>query len=276
MIPKVIHYCWFGRGEKPDIIKKCIENWKTMLPDFEIIEWNEDNFDVNMYDYTKEAYGLGKWAFVSDVARLWVVYNYGGLYMDTDVEILQKTDYLYDYPAFFACQNEITVNTGYGFGAEKNHWLVKEMLDDYKDRKLIVNGKPNLTPCTVFCTDLLNRLMPECNIILESKTIKDILFISCHDYNSMFYHYSTGTWGAKPNLSGNKRKWKDSPLKRFFRNEKRLKRILNHYGTRRYKIYIFFAYDFLERGIFFYIKLLFKKIFCRKRRNKKTNSNKNN
>lgn len=99
------------------------------------------------------------------------------------------------------------VNTGYGFGAEKNHWLVKEMLDDYKDRKLIVNGKPNLIPCTVFCTDLLNRLMPECNIILKSKTIKDILFISCHDYNSMFYHYSTGTWGqsrisAETNVNG--------------------------------------------------------------------------
>ncbi len=79
MIPKIIHYCWFGRNPKPDIVIKCIDSWKKHCPDYEIIEWNEDNFDVNMIPYTKEAYKNKKWAFVSDYARLWVINNRGGI-----------------------------------------------------------------------------------------------------------------------------------------------------------------------------------------------------
>lgn len=79
-IPRIIHYCWFGGNEKPEIVKKCMASWKEKCPDFEIKEWNENNFDINMFPYTKEAYENKKWAFVSDVARLWIIYNYGGIY----------------------------------------------------------------------------------------------------------------------------------------------------------------------------------------------------
>ena len=92
MIPKIIHYCWFGRGEKPALAKNCIASWRKFFPDYEIKEWNEDNFDVNIIPYTAEAYTCKKYAFVSDYARFWVLYKYGGLYFDTDVEVIRPMD----------------------------------------------------------------------------------------------------------------------------------------------------------------------------------------
>lgn len=91
-IPKVIHYCWFGRNPLPPMAVKCIESWKKYLPDYEIKEWNEDNFDVSLIPYTEEAYHLKKYAFVSDFARFWVLYNYGGIYLDVDVEVIKPID----------------------------------------------------------------------------------------------------------------------------------------------------------------------------------------
>ena len=86
-IPKTIHYCWFGKGQKSELMLKCINSWKKYLPDYEIIEWNEDNFDINSNEYVKEAYENKKYAFVTDYVRLYVLLNYGGIYMDTDVEV---------------------------------------------------------------------------------------------------------------------------------------------------------------------------------------------
>ena len=90
MIPKIVHYCWFGKGEKSDIIKKCMETWKRNCHGYEFMEWNETNFDVNMCEFTRGAYENKKWAFVSDVARLVALKKYGGFYIDTDVEILAE------------------------------------------------------------------------------------------------------------------------------------------------------------------------------------------
>lgn len=131
MIPKKIHYCWFGRGEKPKLAKKCIESWKKYCPDYEIIEWNEDNFDVNMCEYTKYCYKNGKWAFLSDYVRLNVVNEYGGLYFDTDVEVVRKFDELLEYDAFFGFENEKYVASGLGFGAIANHPTIVAMLQEY-------------------------------------------------------------------------------------------------------------------------------------------------
>ena len=105
MIPKVIHYCWFGNNPKPKMVKKCINSWKKYCSDYEIIEWNENNFDVNYCDYVKEAYEAKKWAFVSDFARLWIIYNCGGIYLDTDVEIIRNLDELLNDKAFFGFED---------------------------------------------------------------------------------------------------------------------------------------------------------------------------
>ena len=117
MIPKKIHYCWFGRGEKPKLARKCIESWKRYCPDFEIIEWNEDNFDVTKYAYSKYCFDNKKWAFLSDFVRLIVIYENGGIYFDTDVEVIKSLDNLLQYEAFYGFENEDYVATGLGFGS---------------------------------------------------------------------------------------------------------------------------------------------------------------
>ena len=100
MIPKIIHYCWFGHNPLPESAKKCIESWKKYLPGYEIKEWNESNFNVNAIPYTEEAYRLKKYAFVSDYARFWILYHYGGLYFDTDVEVIKRMDDIIERGAF--------------------------------------------------------------------------------------------------------------------------------------------------------------------------------
>ena len=139
MIPKVIHYCWFGRNPLPPLAIKCIKSWKKYLPDYEIKEWNEDNFDVNIIPYTKEAYAAKKYAFVSDYARFWILYKYGGLYFDTDVEIIKPMDDIIARGPFMGCENEVKDNEatalavapGLGLGVNPGLDLYKEMLDLY-------------------------------------------------------------------------------------------------------------------------------------------------
>ena len=106
MIPKVIHYCWFGRNPLPPLAVKCIESWKKFLPGYEIKEWNEDNFDVNIIPYIQEAYEARKYAFVSDYARFYILYHHGGIYFDTDVEVIKSIDDIIERGAFMGCENE--------------------------------------------------------------------------------------------------------------------------------------------------------------------------
>ena len=147
-IPKIIHYCWFGENPKSKLIKKCIKSWKKYCPDYEIIEWNESNFDININDYVKEAYQEKKWAFVTDYARLWVIYNYGGIYLDTDVELIRSLDGLLNDKSFFGSEDNQHIATGLGFGAEKENFIVKKMMDDYKDIHFIQDdGTFDLLPC---------------------------------------------------------------------------------------------------------------------------------
>ena len=120
MIPKIIHYCWFGRNPLPPLALKCIASWKKFFPDYEIKEWNEDNFDVNMIPYTKEAYEAKKWAFVSDYFRMEKVAEYGGIYFDTDVELMRNPSILLLDPAFFAFETCDAVNAAI-FGAIPHH-----------------------------------------------------------------------------------------------------------------------------------------------------------
>ena len=112
MIPKKIHYCWFGRGEKPKLAQMCIASWRKYCPDYEIVEWNEDNFDLDYNAYTRYCYDNKKWAFLSDFVRLVVVAEHGGLYFDTDVELLKSPDELLRYGAFYGFENDSNINTG--------------------------------------------------------------------------------------------------------------------------------------------------------------------
>lgn len=158
-IPKVIHYCWFGDNEKSKLIKKCIASWKKYCPDYEIIEWNERNIDPAIIDYTREAYDEKKWAFVTDYIRLYIIYNMGGIYLDTDVELLRGLDDLLDYDSFFALEKGNYIATGLGFGAKKENEYVKRMLDDYKEIHFKKrDGTYDLTPCPVRNTQSIDFL----------------------------------------------------------------------------------------------------------------------
>lgn len=131
MIPKKIHYCWFGRNELPAKAKKCIASWRKYCPDYEIVEWNEDNFDLESNAYIRYCYQNKRWAFLSDLARLMIVEKHGGIYFDTDVELIAPIDHLLEHEAFFGFESKGVVNTGLGFGAMAGHLAVKAMIDEY-------------------------------------------------------------------------------------------------------------------------------------------------
>ena len=134
MIPKIIHYCWFGKKDLPPEAKRCIASWKKMCPDYVIIRWDENNFDVNQNPFIKAAYEAKKWAFVSDYARLKVVYDNGGIYLDTDVELRKNLDSLREHGCYIGIQqNEFLCTTGLGFGATKSNPVVLKMLESYDD-----------------------------------------------------------------------------------------------------------------------------------------------
>lgn len=141
IIPRTIHYCWFGRGEKPKLTEKCIASWEKVCQGYEIREWNEDNFDMNRHPYLKWCYENQKWAFFSDLARLMIVYEHGGIYLDTDVEMVRPFDSLLKYEAFFGFESNESIATGLGFGSVPGHPILKEMIGVYD--KLVPDEKGN-------------------------------------------------------------------------------------------------------------------------------------
>ena len=132
MISKIIHYCWFGGNPLPELAQKCIESWKKYCPDYEIKRWDETNFDLNYNYYVREAYDAKKWAFVTDVVRLYALVNEGGIYMDTDVEVLKPLDEFLKYEAFSGFETEKDILTGI-MASEKGQRLFIELLNDYND-----------------------------------------------------------------------------------------------------------------------------------------------
>ena len=148
VIPKKIHYCWFGGKEIPDEFVRYIEGWKKLCPDYEIIRWDETNYDYKKNQYMREAYDNKKYGFVPDYARLDIIYNEGGIYLDTDVELIRKPDRLLMNDAFFGFQNEYIINMGLGFGARKGQSFVKELRDYYNGKSFYNDdGTLNLDSC---------------------------------------------------------------------------------------------------------------------------------
>lgn len=163
MIPKIIHYCWFGRNPLPELALRCIDSWKKYLPDYEIKEWNEDNFDVTIIPYTAEAYNEKKYAFVSDYARFWILYKYGGLYFDTDVEIIRPMDDIISRGPFMGCENnagngatKLGVAPGLGLGVNPGFGLYKKILESYEGESFYnSDGSYNLKTIVSRTTSLL-------------------------------------------------------------------------------------------------------------------------
>ncbi len=178
MIPKKIHYCWFGRGKKTKLARKCIESWKKYCPDYEIVEWNEDNFDVNINAYVKEAYQAKKYAFVSDYARFYILYHEGGVYFDTDVELIKPIDEIVAKGAFMGCETDgcnslqeiyepnkfgevnpglgIAAAPGLGIAAAPGLRLYEEILEYYNGiHFLMPDGSLNQKTVVAYTTEVL-------------------------------------------------------------------------------------------------------------------------
>lgn len=159
MIPKKIHYCWFGGNPLPELAVKCIGSWKKFCPDYEIIEWNEENYDVSQNTYMRQAYENKRWGFVPDYARLDIIYNHGGIYLDTDVEIIKPIDELLELEAFAGVeQNSPYIALGLGFGASKGHYAIKKMRDYYDQLLFVENGELNLLPAPKINSKVLEEL----------------------------------------------------------------------------------------------------------------------
>lgn len=137
LIPKVIHYCWFGGGDIPDKYKAWMESWEKYCPDYKIQRWDESNYDITKNKYMLQAYENKKWGFVPDYARLDIIYNHGGIYLDTDVELISNFDELLYQKGFAGFETEQYVNLGSGFGAVPRLNIIKEMLDYYEDKSFI-------------------------------------------------------------------------------------------------------------------------------------------
>lgn len=157
MIPKIIHYCWFGRNPLPPLAEKCIASWKQYLPEYEIIEWNEDNFPIADFRFAQEALDNRKFAFVSDVARLYAMEKMGGIYMDTDVEVLKPLDAFLHHSAFSGFENDDYVPTGI-MASEKSGTWVKELLAYYDNRPFVnADGSLETTSNTVIITAMMKE-----------------------------------------------------------------------------------------------------------------------
>lgn len=201
-IPKVIHYFWFGHNPKPKLIQKCIASWKKYCPDYEIIEWNEDNFDITLCDYMREAYEAKKWGFVPDFARLWVIYNYGGFYLDTDVELIKSLDSLRDKKTFFASEGDSYINTGIGFGSVKGAPILKAMFEEYYKLhfKLPDGTLATDTPSPIIQTESIRKFLDGFEVKDTVQEIKGVTFYPKEyfcpfDYNTRIMHKTKNTIG---------------------------------------------------------------------------------
>ena len=154
MIPKIIHYCWFGNSAMPPLLLKCIESWKTYCPNYEIMRWDESNYDYTKHPYMYEAYKAKKWSFVSDYARLDIICQYGGIYLDTDVELIKNLDSLLDCEGFvgFSVDKKL-IATGLGFAAVKGQEMISQMRAVYDNLDFInPDGTHNLQSCPYYNT----------------------------------------------------------------------------------------------------------------------------
>ena len=195
-IPKKIHYCWFGNGKLPPLAEKCMKSWEKFCPDYEIICWNEENFDINENRYVKEAYEAKKWAFVSDYARLKVLYENGGVYLDTDVEIIKPIDSLTENGGFMGFERDGVVATGLGFACEKGNSVVGRLLEDYEGIPFVLeDGSYDMLPCP----DRNSKALKELGMDLS---VQDQIFMGIH-FLPVNYLCPMDYYTGKTNITSN-------------------------------------------------------------------------
>ena len=206
MIPRIIHYCWFGEKPLSELAQKCIESWKIYCPEYQIIRWDETNFNIDYCAYTKEAFDNKKWAFITDVVRLYVLYMYGGIYMDTDVEVIKSIDSILGYQCVSGFESETAVPTGL-IASEKANPFIKKLLDEYDEIHFIrddgsLDMTTNVKRITKACVSaglVLNNTMQTVNgftilpkdyLCPKNCVTKELQITD----NTMTIHHFDGSW----------------------------------------------------------------------------------
>lgn len=242
MIPKTIHYCWFGGNKKPAKVKKCIKSWKKLCPDYKIIEWNESNYDTGTTPFCAEMAKRKKWAFLSDYARLQIIYENGGIYLDTDVELIKPLDNLLHHKAFMGYEINDRTNTGLGFGAEKGLKILKENMTEYDKIKDYDEIENNVNISTV--------VMQRHGIKPDNGTVQYLEGIALYpqEYfcpkpvdtglvktteNTYSIHHYTGSWFNKEQRKRNKKRRFKIKLNHYLHAPNRLLKKL--FGPERYE-----------------------------------------
>ena len=260
-IPKIISYCWFGNNPLPNKVEKCIESWKKFCPDYEIIQWNESNYDVNKIPYIRDAYKEKKWAFVSDYARLDIVNQIGGIYLDTDVELVKNLDFMLEQEAFFALEKgNCNIATGLGFGAEPDNIHLKKQMEIYENSSFYkADGSLNLKACPVISTEYFEQLGFEKKDVIQR-------FEGCTIYPSEYF--------CPMDFNGNMKRtdntvgihwydatWLDESDKKIHSVEMKINQILPpQISTVACKVYRngYRFFEYLKKGVLF--KKIIKKI----------------
>ena len=235
MIPKIIHYCWFGGNPLPPLAIKCIASWKKYLPEYEIKEWNESNFNLEQYPFAKEALEHKKFAFISDICRLHALKEEGGIYMDTDVEVLRSLDIFLEKAAFSGFENDDFVPTGIMASEKEGAWAT-EMLDYYRGRSFV---KENEDLDTTSNTFIITQIMKEKGFVMNNtfQEIKDYVTFYPNDYFCP-KSYKTGNIDLTKNsycIHHFAKSW--IPLKHRWKNNLKMK-VMNIFGYKRVQIII--------------------------------------
>lgn len=247
-IPKIIHYCWFGENPLPELAQKCIASWKKYLPDYEIKEWNEENYDVRKIPYTAQAYDSKKYAFVSDYARFDILYQYGGLYFDTDVEVIKPLDEILKRGAFAGVESAGALNAGLGLASPAASPIYKEILDSYKNSSFIRNdGSMDLTTVVTRVSDIFKKHgFTDKNEIqkVDGITVYPSDYFCPKDYvsgninitqNTYTVHWYDGSWL--------------SPLDLEMQNY--IKKTLSKYGNSKKSTFLIVFYRFIKSLLYF-------------------------
>ena len=241
-IPKKIHYCWFGTNPLPKSAIKCINSWKKYCPGYEIIEWNESNFDVNCNEYCRTMYERKRWAFLTDYVRLRVIYENGGIYLDTDVQVIRSLDSLCKNGAYMGIENTGLVATGLGFAAEAGHWFIKENMEYYEK----LRDFREVRSCPWITTELLTTY----GYVKEKQNIQHVagLTIYPEEYlcpknertgitkitkNTYSIHQFDASWYEKSWKEGQKKRWREAKIKYVIQTPNRI--LIAVLGNERYE-----------------------------------------
>ncbi|MEG2908009.1 MAG: capsular polysaccharide synthesis protein [Erysipelotrichaceae bacterium] len=243
-IPKKIHYCWFGGNEKPEIVIKCMASWEKYMTDYQICEWNETNYDCHKVPYIHEAYCAKKWAFVSDYARFDILNEFGGIYFDTDVELLKRIpDEILDKTAFTGIESSGSVNPGLVFASIPNTFFLKDILKRYNNSCFMIEGKPNYKTVNMFTNEILlpKGLMKENRYqeIYEISIYPSECFCGydqdVHEYDirpeTISVHHYAGTWLEHSKKSDFLKKLKKIIGVRNYRRMLNFKRFISKIGN---------------------------------------------